>query len=431
MNYVYIPLLLTMTLLFAWREKNIFNPGTLFCGIWTLVMLFSSLQLNGLVATSDRAYSIAFAGIVCFAIGCMVRNRVRFKEISWLTPQRNAEVEINYTLLILIYTVVLAFTVAMASRSIPLLLSGVSMNTIRFNYSNIEAGLVINSTLLYSIEVYLVQTTEFAAVVLLPIVLTDKNSVKKFILLFELAAFLVLHIFVTGARSFLIDVAILLVLYMLINKQYRARFRRYFNRIPKLILVLVGIGAIYVVIAMTQMRKGDALSITEEIYQYFAIPFPLLDIKLGIMDKTQNFTNGLTLLNGLLRPVFLLGRILGIKFPQAYAAATDLIADNNIFYYVGSGRANSFVTLFYYFYMDFGILSVILGCFAYGYFSQSMYKAMKRKPDRRRQALYLLTAIGLILSFVRLFFSALRYVYAFALILIAFRRQRTKSGRTS
>lgn len=422
MVFLFVGFLVVVTLLWVIQEKNIYNPSTIFAAMWALVMLLSGIRLNGLVATSNRAYILAFVGVLMFVAGCMFRDNIK---ICFSKRQRRkaGNYEINYNLLMVLYGFVLVFTTYLASKSIPLILGGVPMKVIRQNYRNVEEGIVISTRLFYSVEIYLVQATEFAAAALLPILITAKKSFKNIVVTLELMLFLTLHIFVTGARSFLLDVVILSFFYILINNSLIDDFRDYFRKIPKIIIVLIGVGAIAMIVFVTQLRKGEDLTMMEETYQYFAIAFPLFDIKLGIMDNTREYTYGLTALNGLLRPVFLALRTIGMDFPKAYARATQLIDDNNIFYYVGSGRGNSFVTVFYYFYMDFGVTGVITGSFIYGYICEAYYRRMLENPNRKNQTLYLLIIIGEVLSFVRLFFSALRYVYSFLVIAIAYKRE--------
>ena len=83
-----------------------------------------------------------------------------------------------------------------------LMLNGYTLEQIRFTYDNIEMGTVIKSGFMYRIEMYVIQAAEFAAVAFLPVVLTDRRKREKKILALELIVFLVLHLFVTGARSF-------------------------------------------------------------------------------------------------------------------------------------------------------------------------------------------------------------------------------------
>lgn len=114
-----------------------------------------------------------------------------------------------------------------------LMLNGYTLEQIRFTYDNIEMGTVIKSGFMYRIEMYVIQVAEFAAVALLPVVLTDRRKREKKILALELIVFLVLHLFVTGARSFIIDVVVIFDIYLMMNISLRRRFMDYFVKIKK------------------------------------------------------------------------------------------------------------------------------------------------------------------------------------------------------
>lgn len=119
------------------------------------------------------------------------------------------------------------------------MLYGYTLEQIRFTYDNIEMGTVIKSGFMYRIEMYVIQAAEFAAVALLPVVLTDRRKREKKILALELIVFLVLHLFVTGARSFIIDVVVIFDIYLMMNISLRRRFMDYFVKIKKNPIILI------------------------------------------------------------------------------------------------------------------------------------------------------------------------------------------------
>ncbi|MCD7998119.1 MAG: oligosaccharide repeat unit polymerase [Clostridiales bacterium] len=415
MVYIFVIILIFIVMFSIYSERNFYNPITIFSALWALVMILASFQFFDLNITSDSTYALAFFGIVFFILGCMVRTKIKIK--SNFIKETSSRVAINYGILVPFYGVILIFTVLLSFISINLLLNGTSFEVIRFNYSNVEEGLVIRSNRAYQFEMYIVAAAEFAAVALFPIVLMDKKSKANVILSLEIIFFLILHMFVTGARSFMINIVFVCVLYYLINLNIRREVLEYYKKIPKSVITIVILGAIWLVIVATNMRKGEG-NLLRELYRYFAISFPLLETKLHLDNA---YTYGWTIIYGLVRPIFSLIRSFGIDYPDGLQYAIELINANNNFYYVGGGKANSFVTVFYYFYMDFGVIGIPIFSFIYGYFSQSIYKKMIRYPNIKNQALYLLVAVGLFLSFVRFFFTSYRYVYAFFILLLAFK----------
>ena len=409
------------------KEKNIYNPTVVFTTMWVIISFLSSLCLYGLNKTSARAYFLAFVGVLSFDVGCLMRTKIRIKVKKIAGINRGDDYEVRYGLLIIMYLIAIAFSFVLARRSINLLMHGTPMSVIRNNYRNIEAGLIVDSKLTYYVEQYFVAAAEFAAVALFPIILFAKKNIKKFILIIEIVLFLILHLFVTGARSFMIDVVLGVVLYALMNRQLNRQFKEYFSKIPKSVIVLVGVGAAFMVVYMSRLRKGDEISMIREMYMYFSISFPLFDIHLNMMALTPTYTYGMTMLNGLFRPLQLLLSSIGIPTLPLYRRASQMLGANNDYFYVGQTRANSFVTAFFNFYMDFGAVGIILGCFLWGYLSQSVYQNLKLNPNRRIQAIYILIVMGLFLSFAKLQFTAYRYLYAFLILLLAFSENRDKA----
>ena len=428
MAIIYTITIATVVIVAVIKERNIYNPLTVFAGMWLITGFFSFMNLYSLYEVPDSIYLIVLMGVLLFATGCAVRTKVRIhaRKISGLTS--GSYNELNYRFLLPFYTFVLLFTVVLASRAIPLVVAGLDMDVIRFNYRNLESGIIIRTIPEKTIENYIIATAEFAGVALVPIVMMDKPSYKRNILLTELMAFFFLHIFVTGARSFLFDVAFVLVLYVLINTDLSKRISEAFRKLPKFAIGIVIFLCVFVVIRVTVLRRGEVGVLTREIYGYFTMSFRLLDVHMDLMRANPDYTYGMTLLNGLLRlPLLLIRSFLGIPYPALFQKAYDAIAANNNFYYIGSGRANSFVTVFYYFFMDFGYFGIVIGSFLYGYLSQASYYSMKKHTDKRSMSIYLLIALGLFLSFVRFHFTASRYIYAFFVLLLCFRNSSHQS----
>ena len=421
MVIIYPLIIATITIVAIINERNLYNPTTIFAGTWLASGILSQMNLYDFNIVPDSTYLTVLIGVCCFALGSATRSKIRIKTSKIIGVNNGSYNGLRYSLLIPFYLFVLAFTSLLALRSIALITHGVPMETIRFNYSSAEAGLVVRSAIQYDIEHYIVATAEFAGVGLLPVVLMDTKSSKKNLLFIELILFFGLHIFVTGARSFVFDLVFVNVIYFLIDAKLAKQFAALFNKIPKYLVRLIGFAAIAMFVIMTSLRRGSVDTIFHEIYSYFTMCFRLLDTHIKMMLANPDYTNGMTLLHGLLRLPLLLLKFIGIPYPAAYQKAVDAINANNVFYAVGKGSGNSFVTLFYYMFMDFGYIGIVIGCFIYGYFSKSVYYSMQKHPDKRSQAIYLLVAVGLFLSFTRLHFTAPRYVYAFFLLFLFFR----------
>ena len=419
MAIIYTLIIAAVVILAVIKERNIYNPLTVFAGMWLITGILSFINIYSLDEVPDSIYLTVIMGVLCFTAGCALRTKVRVhvRKISGITS--GSYNELNYRFLLPFYTFVLLFTAVLATRAIPLVVMGLDMDVIRFNYRNHEAGLIIRTIPGRTIENYVISTAEFAGVALAPIIMMDKPSRKRNIVLIELLFFFFLHIFVTGARSFLFDVVFVLILYVLINKNLSRRFSEVFRKLPKFAIGIVILLSVAVIAVVTFLRRGATDILVRETYGYFTICYRLFNIHLNLMRENPDYTYGMTLLNGLLRlPLLLIRSFFGIPYPALFQKAYDAIAANNDFYVVGTGRANSFVTVFYYFFMDFGYIGIVIGSFLYGYLSQASYYSMLKHMDKRSISIYLLIALGLFLSFARLHFTASRYIYAFFLLML-------------
>lgn len=423
MNYLTAGLLIAFAIVILAKEKKIYNPRVVFSGLWGLLTIIYSFRLYDLNEVADYTFFVIITGTIFFLMGGTIRTKYKLS-LPVRFGRNYRDYELNYSFLMIWFGLALAFSIFFSMKTFALLASGRTMDYIRFNYINLDEGIVLKSRFSYLFENYCCTPSEFAGIALLPFFLGDRRNWKKKIVMIEIIVFLFFHFFVTGARSFIVDCVLMMFFYFLINSSLRKKWKEYFDKIPKFVWVAVVVVSVAFAAYATTLRKGDN-SITREIYIYLAMAFPLLDIHLGILRTTMDFTYGWTTLYGLLRPPLSMLHSIGFPYPSGLEHAMELINANNDFYSLGGIAANSFVSIFYYWMMDMGWFSLIIGAFVYGFFAESMYRHMIEHPNRRNQAIYLLVLIGLLLSFTRNHFTAFRYVYAFFIVLLSFKGKKT------
>ena len=87
-------------------------------------------------------------------------------------------------------------------------------------------------------------------------------------------------------------------------------------------------------------------------------------------------TLGLLSLRGIVSPfVSVVEKIVGIEF-ELFANATDAVASlHNVVYSIAPGqRYNSYATAFYSFFVDGGVIGIVIGSLLFGGISGSLYK---------------------------------------------------------
>lgn len=70
-----------MTLIGWMRTKNILNPISIFCCIWTILFFLSSFGLYGLNTAKDSTYILLFLGVAAYFLGSMVATLKKTKHI--------------------------------------------------------------------------------------------------------------------------------------------------------------------------------------------------------------------------------------------------------------------------------------------------------------------------------------------------------------
>lgn len=436
MPYYQLAIVIAIALIALFRERNLFNPVFLFSSIWILAFYTSGLALYGLRATSFHAYNLATLGIILFAVGAF------FRDISGLSPRHPVDAPPNYKLLLLYFTPVVLFALFLAWKSILLLRQGVTMDIIRSNYNDVDSGVLIASNTVFVFQNFFVDAGVFASVGLIPVIAAEPAALPRNIALLELLLLQVCFIFISGARAFMAMAVLSFVLYVVINGSLSRRFARYVRKIPKSLVIILTVVFLAVAWRVTTMRKADGRPVFYEAYRYISLSMPLFDIRLDMMESGHHdYTQGWTLLHGFVKaPLFFWRKISGMQWPDGLVEASAQVAANNDFYWVGGGfdggggYVNSFVTVFYYMLMDWGVVGLVILSLLYGWISQSCYRRVRFFSTRRALAVYLLLLIGLLFSFVRLHFTAHRYVDAFIIIWFSFahlRRPASAAGRFS
>ena len=75
MNIIFLLLLSIICVFSAIKEKNIYNPITLFSGLWSIIFLCASMRLYGMVEYSDKALIIIASGLLSIVIGILLSSK--------------------------------------------------------------------------------------------------------------------------------------------------------------------------------------------------------------------------------------------------------------------------------------------------------------------------------------------------------------------
>ncbi len=175
-------------------------------------------------------------------------------------------------------------------------------------------------------------------------------------------------------------------------------------------VVVIVAACLFFIFAITASRGiNDQL---KSWYSYLCGCIPYLDQRLGIANESLY---GAASSWGILNPLFTLLR--GVKiipdFPEWFTSAREALTTQEIINIGPDVRFNAFCTPAYYYYLDAGIIGVIIGMCAYGLFSQLSYRKLRSTPTAKAMCIYALIAFSIIFSMERQWFSSYPYLFAY------------------
>lgn len=419
MQFVII-LLTLLSFLFSYRkERNIYNPLSLFSLYWLIVILLANLQLYGLYSASQKTYTFIAIGLFSFIIGYSVSlkksNNIPIKRI-------NNNYLVRYKLLIFLNILIIIFLFLRLINLINLLGAGYSWWEIRLMTTAVEKDLGLwGSKLNLFIYTYIVSPLVYFAV---PTAILDYIVYKKS-KLFVNSTIIVVVLFsiVTVSRNILVFSVIYLIASALIYRkkiQLSNRIRRVLKRIPLIVSIPI-IG----VITITLLRKAEA-NIFKEAYVYLAGAIPSFSIRLT-EQVIDTHTYGMLTTRGFTRLFFIFLDNIGIHYPESYLNSQIVMENLERFITIGNDiNMNAYATLFYQFYIDGGVLGIIFFSVVLGFICRKAYQGIKYNINIRNAVFYLLILQQLLFSVARIYTVYPTRALPFLLILFMFVKEKRK-----
>jgi oligosaccharide repeat unit polymerase len=410
-------LLCTYIALFGYhKEKNIYNPLTFVFFIFALSIGLASLNLFSIFSTSQFTYFIIFTGLISFFIGyCFFYIINPSAKYNNITDKTNRYIfNIRYKLVYIFCVIAIGCLAYNALQTIKLLMQGYSLYIIRSDPYDL-----IDVPVIYSLfNAYIINPFIFA---LIPLGVVDYISGKR-VLILPTIIIILLSMISSGGRFIVLYFLIFCIVSVLILKKQLNISKKIKRRI--FIITLIGIIAIAVI---TNMR-GVSSTLFEHLYNYIAGPIPHLDYRLNILQEQQVYTYGFTFLRGFLDPLFFILKSIGIVqgYPMIYFDSMNLsYVDDSVLIGIDT-YFNAFVTPFFYFYLDGGILGIIICSSIYGFIFSLSYHYVKKAPNILNIAIYLLFIQGAITSMVRWQFIFPAYALAFIFLLFFLKKDIKK-----
>ena len=427
MIIVILFMILAILLAKAYNKKWI-NLLTIFCVLWGTIIVFSKLQLYGMKEVSGKAYAIVYAGCIMFCLGYlthMLWKRRGFRLVILRTHAKTSTGKLytfNYHTILIFEFVILAFELMIAMRVVGILNSGNSYAAIHDMAGGYAETTLLNGTLENYIDSWVVMPCTFALIPICVLSFFEKCRYRRLIQTIGILD-LVLYILVHGGRIVLLYVVVYIaILYSIYDIKIPDKLKR---KLKFTMLVVIG-----AVIALTFIRKGLSLGdqnawdgVFSSIYQYFSVSMPLLGHWVKIADQQEILSYGMAVFHGPLQFITTFTEKIGIYFENFNRVSQfiDLTESTFVSGLYSHGVFNAFVSMFYFFYLDFRWFGVIFFGYLYGLFSH-VCEYLGRKENLYRTSLYLLIAQGVLKSFGRWEFYLVSYCLAFVYLRLFFKR---------
>ncbi|MGD1816185.1 MAG: O-antigen polymerase [Pleomorphochaeta sp.] len=386
------------------KNKNIYNPITIFCSVWAFVTFLASLRLYGLYETSVKTYLVIWIGIISFVFGCSVLGRFQLRvKVSSLGKENEFTFNKN-----IIYIIILTATVILivtAYKSINLLFSGHNLAYIRYIAQDEVMG--SNNGLILILFNYIAQPICQLLIPLSALMYFSNNKDNKIIILSIIP--IILLVISNGGRFILLYYVINFVFIGMILNAHINISNKLKRRINVILLIVISI-----IIYMTVARNG--YTIGKSFYTYICGCVPHLSLRLSNFDGLKKYTYGISSFQGFVRPIFSIITKIGItdNFPSLLQLAENLNNEVLSPIYIGENlRYNAFVSLFYYFYIDFNLFGVVFLSMFYGYICKLFYYRAKKNGSNSNIIAYSLLLQSIVTSMFRFQFSSFMFAMTF------------------
>ena len=405
------------------QKLKILDPICVFYLMWTFIIGMYCLVRGDIIPPSFHTTVVYILGLSFFGIGAVVSRNIYKKK--YLNNTSVSYVHFDYNILYWTFLVICWVVMGMAAlRSLPYLLAGTEINEIRY---------VMRDEILGGLNVPFIYFAEPMSYVILQYsifkIYKGEHVVISLVCILITALLTEMCI---GGRFFLYYVAFgFLFLFFAKKMKIKSIRTEGVMRMSKMMRFLIIVVVGFLTFAIIQVTGEDKLF--SSIYSYFCGCVKLLDIKIDEFLTTENYTLGITSLNGFVRPVLVLLRAIGIigDLPQiAKDSETYLLAVEEATTEVSrsGGTFNGFVSMFYTFYVDLGIIGVIIGSMLWGWFCEKIYLKMRDRGYDKDVIMYLFVLMALSMVMTRFPFCTYQYALSFVYIYFIFEFGRKKKN---
>lgn len=380
-----------------------------------------------------------FIGFVAFAVGYYsFRGKFKQKQQIFFFGRFHIGIRkqdsyvLRYKIVYLLCILTLIVYILDFSVSLRYLLSGNSLDFIRHMAQDSTSDLNVRSDILSAMKNILISPFVLA---LQPIVAFDfwlGNRDKKLLGLDIII--LLLRVLTDGSRSNVVYFVLHFIIgFTFIYSKRKNNFFKNLKRKKKnrIITIAVLIFGVIAILWITLSRSGE--NAIKYAYYYFTMEPYMFEQWAEKVDKLHLLGYGMASTNGFSFAGFYILKNLGLmNYPEVWHSINTIIGETQTQWMIissFSSRANAYVSLFWYLYLDGRVIGIIIGMFIYGIIGARSYWTALKNMSSKAMCIYAFILQGLIMSFVRLQFANIIYAVAFIMIICFYRQVEVKRSR--
>jgi len=414
--------IIILLLILIWNitiKKNYTSPLIFWCGIWLVSTFFVWLNPYDMIEISNKAIWIITLGIFSFCLGTYKLTKYKYiintniKLNFWKRDNFNNIV--CYTLL----GTTLIFNIVLTIDALKMMRNGMLYSSIRdvlFSYGD-NSFSFFKSTFMSTFYSWIVGPSMSALLILLIINIIFKKLPK----IFNFVTFIdiCLYIFSNSGRMILMHTVFHI---FFLYKYYGYKMPKKYKKKALIGIFMVAIA----LLAITFFRIKNVVSVPT-IYSYFSIDYPLLSYWINYVDTIGQKFYGNGFFRGILEGVNFFLRKIDMATPLFWDMQEifDLIQNRWIEIFPKNWY-NAYVSIFFYYYIDFGILGVISGSYIFGKVASIIYDVMKRENTLLAIMIYMLIIQVIGDSFIRWQFGNFATVATAFLLFISVKNGKKK-----
>lgn len=428
MGYVTSLMCFSIATLAYISNKRIYSPIFTLSFLYGVITFLSSLRLFDTYPIDNEVYIIILLGVIFFALGCALAKKYRItignKKKKVLPRQLNDR-------WFAIFTIVgLGLSLWTAMGAIKLLMQGNALSLIY----ELDTGDGINDTenllgktyLSDVLGIYIAQPLTY---LLVPASICAFIRKKKIGYLFLSIIFMLLRVISHGGRAiliFFIGYVVLLIFLSkdgLIEKFNLSKLQaKTTNLIQRRFKLIAGVG----ILGFLYMTLDRGAAIGRTIYFYLCGAVPHFSGRLPEL-RSYDYTWGVESLRGFIYPIYsTVTKIIPFKW-ELFEYADHIFTRLQYAITIAPGKEmNAFVTVFCFFFIDGGIIGVIIGSIILGFIAQKSFNRILTVNDDMSIVIYSMLYVQILLySFNCCMFSYIQVAWAFVFAILLYRKKST------